>query len=225
MKKPLPNQVPSSAQQQAELAFDGDLGLLRDILRQLPAGVTVQDEDGRFLLINDAAAAQLGLASGQGDDLAAKHLDERRAAGLELLRDGRSKVVEMAGAGSNGAQVLLAAHRPINVAGRNLLLSCSADISEQKAVEDHLFRSAYFDGLTGLPMRKVIEHRVESLIQRYEPGNAFALAFIDIDNFKHINDYYGHSVGDALLTEVAKRLGLNLRETDMLSRMSGDEFL
>jgi c-di-GMP phosphodiesterase Gmr len=225
MKNPLPNQVPSPIPHQAEFAFDSDLGLLRDILRQLPAGVTVQDEDGRFLLINDAAAAQLGLAAGQGDDLAAKHLNERRAAGLELLRDGRAAVAEVTGAGSNGAQVLLAAHRPITIGGRNLLLSCSADISEQKAVEDHLFRSAYFDGLTGLPMRRVIEHRVEGLIQRYEPGNAFALAFLDIDNFKHINDYYGHSVGDALLIEVAKRLGLNLRDTDMLSRISGDEFL
>ena len=74
-------------------------------------------------------------------------------------------------------------------------------------------------------MRRVIEHRVQSLIQRYEPGYAFALAFLDIDNFKHINDYYGHSVGDALLVEVARRIGLDLRETDMLSRISGDEFL
>jgi cyclic di-GMP phosphodiesterase Gmr len=52
-----------------------------------------------------------------------------------------------------------------------------------------------------------------------------ALAFLDIDNFKHINDYYGHGIGDALLVEVAKRLGLDLRESDMLSRISGDEFL
>jgi c-di-GMP phosphodiesterase Gmr len=221
-----PSQKPSPApQHQAEFASDSDPGLLKEILRLLPAGVTVQDEDGRFLLINDAAAAQLGLAAGQGDDLAAKHLNERRGAGLELLRAGRAAVAETVGAGSNGGQVLLSAHQPVSIAGRNLLLSCSADISEQKAVEDHLFRSAYFDSLTGLPMRRVIEHRVESLIQRYEPGNSFALAFLDVDNFKHINDYYGHSVGDALLIEVAKRLGLNLRETDMLSRISGDEFL
>ena len=53
----------------------------------------------------------------------------------------------------------------------------------------------------------------------------FALAFLDIDNFKHINDYYGHAIGDALLVEVARRLGLDLRESDMLSRISGDEFL
>ncbi|HET7885841.1 MAG TPA: EAL domain-containing protein [Bradyrhizobium sp.] len=216
--------MPSPQHDQAEFAPDRDSGLLRDILRLLPAGVTVQDEDGRFVLINDAAVSQLGLAAGSCNEIAEKHLDERRAIGLELLRAGRTSVAELAGAG-NGSQVLLAAHRPVSIAGRNLLLSCSSDISEQKAVEDHLFRAAYFDELTGLPMRRVIEHRVQSLIKSYEPGNAFAVAFLDIDNFKHINDYYGHAVGDSLLIEVARRLGLNLRETDMLSRISGDEFL
>ena len=223
MKNP-PPQIPSVAKPDtSEFAVDGELDLLRDILRLLPAGVTVQDDEGRFLLINDAAASQLGVAAGPSGELASKHLDERREMGLELLRTRRTAVAEVTG--SNAEQVLLAAHRPVRLAGRNLLLSCSADISEQKAVEDHLFRSAYFDELTSLPMRRVIEHRVQSLIQRYEVGSAFALAFLDIDNFKHINDYYGHSVGDALLVEVSKRLGLSLRETDMLSRISGDEFL
>src|SRR6202035_4648604 len=121
-------------------------------------------------------------------------------------------------------QVLLTAHRPVRIAECNLLLSSSADISEQKAVEDHLFRSAYYDELTGLPMRRVIEHRANSLLLREAQGR-FALAFLDIDNFKHINDYYGHSIGDALLVELARRLGRDLRESDMLSRISGDEFL
>src|ERR1700737_3584914 len=102
--------------------------------------------------------------------------------------------------------------------------STSADISEQKAVEDHLFRSAYYDELTDLPTRRVIERRANSLLQ-HEAHSRFALAFLDIDNFKSINDYYGHAIGDALLVQVAKRLGLNLRESDMLSRISGDEFL
>ena len=114
--------------------------------------------------------------------------------------------------------------RPVRIAERNLLLSSSADISVQKAVEDQLFRSAYYDELTDLPSRRVIEHRANSLLKREQPGK-FALAFLDIDNFKHINDYYGHTIGDGLLIEVAKRLGLDLRETDMLSRISGDEFL
>lgn len=212
-------------QHEGKTALESELALLKGVLKHLPAGVTVQDEDGRFLLINDAAASQLGIPGSEAQPPASKHLNDRRQTGLELLRTGRAAVGEVGVAGNNGEHVILASHRPVHIAGRKLLLSSSTDISEQKAVEDHLFRSAYFDELTSLPMRRVIEHRVQSLIQRYQPGYAFALAFLDVDNFKHINDYYGHSVGDALLVEVAKRLGLNLRETDMLSRISGDEFL
>jgi diguanylate cyclase (GGDEF)-like protein len=71
----------------------------------------------------------------------------------------------------------------------------------------------------------VIEHRVNSLLQRETIQGHFALAFLDVDNFKHINDYYGHAIGDALLVEITKRLALDLRESDVLSRISGDEFL
>jgi diguanylate cyclase (GGDEF)-like protein len=71
----------------------------------------------------------------------------------------------------------------------------------------------------------VIEHRVNDLLRGDDADNHFALAFLDIDNFKHINDYYGHAIGDALLVEMTRRLGLSLRETDLLSRISGDEFL
>jgi Diguanylate cyclase, GGDEF domain len=71
----------------------------------------------------------------------------------------------------------------------------------------------------------VIEHRANSLLRHDEGPTRFALAFLDIDNFTHINDYCGHPIGDALLVEVAKRLGLDLRDSDMLSRISGDEFM
>jgi diguanylate cyclase (GGDEF)-like protein len=209
----------------SEWAVDSDLSILRDVFRMLPTGVTVQDEQGRFLLVNDAAAAQLGLADGQSSALASKPLNDRREVGLAFLRAGRAAVAEECVTGGQGKQVFLTAHRPVRIADRNLLISSSADISEQKAVEDQLFRSAYFDELTELPMRRVIEHRANSLIQHDGACPTFALAFLDIDNFKHINDYYGHSIGDALLIEVAKRLRLDLRESDMLSRISGDEFM
>jgi cyclic di-GMP phosphodiesterase Gmr len=211
--------------QDSEFAVENELSILRDVFRMLPTGVTVQDEQGHFLLVNDAAAAQFGIAEGPPSALPSKLLNERREAGLELLRAGRAVVAEECVTGGRGKQVFLTAHRPVRIADRHLLLSSSADISEQKAVEDHLFRSAYFDELTDLPMRRVIEHRANSLIQQDGAGSRFALAFLDIDNFKHINDYYGHSIGDALLIEVAKRLGLDLRESDMLSRISGDEFM
>jgi len=207
--------LPTATDRERELADDTELRILRDVLKMLPTGVTVQDEHGRFLLVNDTAAAQLRIDGS----------DQRRETCLELLRSGRTSVAEECISSGTVKQVLLTTHRPVRIAGRNLLLSSSADISEQKAVEDQLFRSAYFDELTDLPSRRVIEHRANSLLQRDEMHSRFALAFLDIDNFKHINDYYGHVIGDALLVEVAKRLGLDLRESDMLSRISGDEFL
>ena len=213
----------SAPSDDGELARDAELAILRDVLKMLPTGVTVQDEQGRFLLVNDAAATQLKV-SGSGHAAPSAELDHRRETGIELLRSGRHAVAEECITSGEARQVLLTAHRPVRIADRNLLLSSSADISEQKAIEDHLFRSAYYDELTDLPSRRVIEHRANTLL-RDAPHGRFALAFLDIDNFKHINDYYGHPIGDALLVEVARRLGMNLRESDMLSRISGDEFL
>src|SRR6202167_1121243 len=203
-----------------ELVGDSELGILKDVFRMLPSGVTVQDEQGRLLLMNDAASAQLGIAPASPSS----EWDHRRQNGIELLRLGRAAVAEECFTSGPVKQVLLTSHRPVRIADRDLLLSNSVDISEQKALEDQLFRSAYYDELTELPTRRVIEHRANKLLQHEETGK-FALAFLDIDNFKHINDYYAHTAGDALLVEVAKRLGLDLRESDMLSRISGDEFL
>jgi diguanylate cyclase (GGDEF)-like protein len=87
-----------------------------------------------------------------------------------------------------------------------------------------LARRAYSDELTGLANRARMQERVDDLL-RAEAAPSFALAFIDLDNFKHINDYYNHAVGDALLVRVARRIADLVRETDMLARTSGDEFL
>jgi len=203
-----------------ESTIDSELSILRDVFRLLPAGVTVQDERGELLLANDAATALLQTAAG-----APSQAGDRRDTCLELLRSGRAADMEEAVTRGQIKQVFLTSHRPVRIADRNLLLSSSADITEQKAFEDQLFRSAYYDELTGLPTRRVIEHRVNSLLQHDNGQGQFALAFLDVDNFKHINDYYGHAIGDALLVEIAKRLGLDLRESDILSRISGDEFM
>ncbi|WOH50670.1 bifunctional diguanylate cyclase/phosphodiesterase [Bradyrhizobium sp. sBnM-33] len=223
MQGPYKHDFPAPATQAVnESALESELNILRDIIRLLPTGVTVQDESGEFVLVNDAAAAALQMATAAPE---ASHLNDRRETCLELLRSGRPAVLEESIAGSQTKQVFLTSHRPVRIAERNLLISSSTDISEQKAFEEHLFRSAYYDELTGLPTRRVIEHRVNSLL-KYDNGQGlFALAFLDVDNFKHINDYYGHSVGDALLAEIAKRVGLDLRDSDILSRISGDEFV
>jgi cyclic di-GMP phosphodiesterase Gmr len=210
----------ATTQADNESALETELRMLRDVLKLLPTGVTVQDEHGEFLLVNDAATALLQMAAA-----APAQLTDRRDTCLELLRSGRAAVLEEAITCGADKQVFLTAHQPIQVGNRNLLLSSSADITDQKAFEDTLFRSAYYDELTGLPTRRVIEHRVNTLLAGDTIQGHFALAFLDIDNFKHINDYYGHGNGDALLIEMARRLAMDLRDTDILSRISGDEFL
>jgi len=201
-----------------------ELSFLSDVVRLLPAGITVQDEDGRFVLMNDAAAAQLGISDGAPFAVPAHGLESRREVGLALLRDGRALVTEEAVQSARDLQILLTTHQPVRISDRSFLLTSSADISDQKAFEDELFRAAYYDELTGLPMRRALEHRVNGLLQS-DTEQRFALAFLDLDNFKHINDYYGHANGDALLVELARRLERELRDSDMLSRISGDEFL
>ena len=85
---------------------------------------------------------------------------------------------------------------------------------------------AYYDPLTGLPNRRLLMERLElALSQRQCDGKHGALMFIDLDNFKDLNDTQGHEKGDALLRMVALRLLSCVRETDTVARLGGDEFV
>ncbi len=105
-------------------------------------------------------------------------------------------------------------------------ISCMArDISELKEQRDELEFLANFDKLTGLPNRNLFFDRLTLTIneaKRY--GHIFALFYLDLDNFKPLNDKYGHEAGDLALQEVARRLQNTVRESDTVSRLGGDEF-
>jgi diguanylate cyclase (GGDEF)-like protein/PAS domain S-box-containing protein len=99
------------------------------------------------------------------------------------------------------------------------------DITEQKTLEDQLRRQAFHDELTGLPNRALftdrLEHAISFLGPRTEP---IAVLFVDLDDFKMVNDSLGHDAGDRLLVEAGKRIEKSLRPVDTVARLGGDEF-
>ncbi|MDT8991143.1 EAL domain-containing protein [Curvibacter sp. APW13] len=100
------------------------------------------------------------------------------------------------------------------------------DITERKRDEDRIERLAFYDALTGLPNRRLLMDRLHSaLALRERDGSTGAILFIDLDNFKDLNDTRGHDVGDELLKQVAIRLGECVRDADTVARLGGDEFV
>jgi diguanylate cyclase (GGDEF)-like protein/PAS domain S-box-containing protein len=100
------------------------------------------------------------------------------------------------------------------------------DITMNKAAMDEIQRLAFYDSLTGLPNRRLLWDRLESaLASSHRSGRKGALLFIDMDNFKTLNDTLGHDMGDLLLQQVGQRLEHGLREGDTVARLGGDEFV
>ena len=99
------------------------------------------------------------------------------------------------------------------------------DITEKKIADAKIERQANYDSLTNLPNRELFRDRLETAMARTRrTGNSIALLFVDLDNFKSINDNYGHREGDLVLQEAARRITKCLRESDTVGRHSGDEF-
>jgi diguanylate cyclase (GGDEF)-like protein len=110
-------------------------------------------------------------------------------------------------------------------AAETLLLATVQDISRQQAAEEQILKLAYFDALTGLASRAYFQKRLEDSIKSAKRRNErFALLFLDLDNFKDVNDSLGHDVGDHLLTIIGRRLQRILRDCDFAARFGGDEF-
>ena len=101
-----------------------------------------------------------------------------------------------------------------------------ADITQRKLAEQQIQFQAFHDALTGLPNRLLLQDRFEQAKARASRTNwCVTLLFLDLDNFKSINDTLGHDSGDAFLKQIATRLSACMRETDTISRLGGDEFL
>lgn len=135
-------------------------------------------------------------------------LTVRRKNGTYFIVEGRSTLVK----DDNGAP--------------QSILSIHTDITDRKAAQREIHKLAFYDSLTGLPNRQLLLDRLEhELMSSRRSGSVGAVMFIDLDNFKVLNDTLGHDIGDLLLQQVAQRLSHTVREGDTVARWGGDEFV
>jgi diguanylate cyclase (GGDEF)-like protein/PAS domain S-box-containing protein len=114
----------------------------------------------------------------------------------------------------------------IEIDGIQCALTITRDVSSAKEAEDEIRNLAFYDPLTGLPNRRMLLERLrQSMVAGTRSGRMRALLFVDLDNFKTLNDTLGHQTGDLLLQEAARRLTGCVRNGDTLGRLGGDEFV
>jgi diguanylate cyclase (GGDEF)-like protein len=187
----------------------------------VPVGVVEVDRQGRVVAENLAARELLGAVRHLVD--AVDEDDRERLLGhLEHVRtsapDQRAHL-ELVLAGT---PTLLT-----SAPGRDGTVVCAlTEVSELDRRLEELERRAFTDGLTGLANRSLLLQMLDQVLRGAERSKApTALLFIDVDNFKAVNDTHGHVVGDAVLVEVARRLRSAVRPTDLVARVGGDEFV
>ena len=120
-----------------------------------------------------------------------------------------------------GGRAIEIINRPLKSGG---WVATIEDITERRRAEEKIAHLAHYDSLTDLPNRIQFSERLEQSLQAIRPGEQLAVLYIDIDEFKSVNDALGHPIGDELLKGVADRLRGCLKETDVAARLGGDEF-
>ena len=187
--------------------------LLRRIMESVGAAIFVLNERGEIVLSNPAANALFGYEWGElvGRDV------------RELID---TPYFQMIGKHASGERFSLDIDLgEISSGGRRLFVASLVDLTAQKIREEKLSYLAYHDSLTGLPNRLLFMDRlVQAIAHAHRNLEQVAVLFIDLDQFKQINDMLGHAVGDALLQGVATRLVACMREGDTVARLAGDEF-
>ena len=120
-----------------------------------------------------------------------------------------------------GGRAIEIINRPLKSGG---WVATIEDITERRRADEKIAHLAHYDGLTELPNRILFRERLEQSLKAIRPGEQLAVLYIDIDEFKSVNDALGHPIGDELLKGVADRLRGCLKETDVAARLGGDEF-
>lgn len=208
---------------------------LSQVVEQSHNAIFITDLNAKIEYVNQAAIQQTGYSQSELIDnkpsllKSNKTLQETYNDMWATITTGKEWHGELTNTRKNGSEYnVLTMISPIhqNDGHTTHYVSIQDDITERKLVEQRLQHLVNYDALTSLPNRLQLEERAKyaiSLAKR--SGSTLALMFLDLDNFKDINDTLGHSFGDVLLIELARRLQLTLREEDTVSRLGGDEFI
>lgn len=209
---------------------------LSTILDNINAHVFLKDAEGRYLFANRYRREWFGKALEEiigrtdKDFLSAESVEQVRQNDRLVLQEGKTLRIEefklTAGEGKDG--VFLTVKLPLRDDAGNIYALCgiSTDITDYKRREDEMRQQAFHDELTGLPNRRLLYDRLDLAIAASRRSELYgALLFIDLDNFKPLNDSHGHEAGDLLLIEVARRLHNCVRDVDTVARLGGDEFV
>jgi diguanylate cyclase (GGDEF)-like protein/PAS domain S-box-containing protein len=219
----------ANARRDAEAALGETEQRYRFMLDNAADGVLIVDPQGHFVYANLAASNILGysraelLKLGIPDITPADRLDAERGNWEQAKREGsvRAEILQKRQDGSIVPVDLNAVRLPDgNVFGS------FRDISERLQYQSRLQHQATHDSLTDLPNRVLFQDRLEQELRKANrAGSLVALLFLDLDGFKEVNDTLGHETGDVLLQEVSRRLLHNVRQSDTVARVGGDEFL
>ena len=202
-------------------------------INNMALGLLLYDSDGRIVLRNqryldmfnlspdivkpgmafrDLMAHRKSVGSFRGDVEAFCANIERNVARGEMSRH----MVE-----TDDGRSIETTSRPLQAGG---WVATQEDITERRTAERQIARLAHYDALTDLPNRVLFRERLALELDRTKRGEQLAMLYIDIDEFKSVNDFLGHPVGDELLKAVAQRLRACVREMDFVARLGGDEF-
>ncbi len=224
-----------SERKRAEDALRTSQQHMEALVTTTPVGVFEANAEGGCIFVNERWQAMAGLRMAEALDHGwqqAIHPDDReyvRNAWQQTVLHQQQLQLEFRFQRSDGVVTWgLGQASPLFDHDGQLLsfIGSITDISERKAAEAKIELLAHRDPLTGLPNRLLLKDRIEqSFVHAERQGEQVALLFLDLDNFKAINDSLGHPIGDTLLQMVAKRLQGCVREADTISRQGGDEFV
>ena len=203
-------------------------------LNNMPHGLCMFDSDGRILVSNQRLSQLVGMQTCELKGLSLRCLFERSVETGLISDVNVQRIVDCMNARLSGdvdvpLVVEMQNGRALEITLQDMenggLVLLAEDITERKAAEAAKDRLARFDSLTGLPNRAVLQDRMERALKECRPDNMCAVHFIDLDQFKQVNDTLGHNRGDILLQAVAKRLTDAIGDAGVIARFGGDEFV